>query len=658
MKIQTMLVAAALFGAASAYPSQYTFAADTAVVATEAKEPMALITPTDPAAAKLVKPTKDGQASVASRTHGTTEANIEVTIKPGDAGYPGVVIDAPGGKWDLGAYGRIEVTLLNTSEKPITVTLRVDDDGPWQSNPWNGENLSIKPGETKTGLVRFGYSFGKPGHKLKTDSVTKVQLYTGKTTEEKTFRIIKLVATGTPGEAPPVNPASIRVVPKDGILLGNGVSLDGAKQLSASNGAQATVDGSTLKATFPAGKADSTVTIKPSEGMWDLSRSLQTTVTVRNTGSATVTPRVKLISKTDPGKSTEWIAGEPITAGATGQVVVPYIQQGKTFDFAVKKSDQQFASDAASSVVLSTTGDVAAVRSLVVEQIKADVPPAPDMPEWLGKRPPTTEGEWKLTFEDNFEGNSVDLTKWNIYTSNYWDKRTHFSKDNTIVEDGYAKLRYEKKRGFENDDPSLKETDYACGFLDSYGKFVQRYGYFECRMKLPQAPGLWPAFWTMPDRGEAVGPQWKRAMTEQGGMELDILEHLTKWGPYRYNIAHHWDGYGKNHKANGTSNAYFQPDKEGFVTAGVLWLPGEATYYANGQVIGTWKDERIGSIQSYPIVYMVSGGWDNNALDDKQLPADLIIDYVRIWQRGDLASEVDGFQPASKLAQPGKQNVQ
>lgn len=656
MKIQTLLVTAALFGAASAWTTtQSTFAADApaAGATAAAKEPLVLVDPSEPASAALFKPSADGQASAASRTHGTTAANVEVTIKPGEAGYPGVALDAPGGKWDLSAYGRVEATLMNTSEKPITITLRVDDDGPWQSNPWNGENVSLKPGETKVGLVRFGYTWGKPGYKLKADSVTKVLFFTGKAKEERTFRIIKLVAAGVPGEAPPVDPNSIRIVPKDGIILGNGVTIDADKQLAANN-AQTSVEGSTVKATFAAGKADATVTLKPAQGMWDLTRTLRTTVTFRNAGSAAVTPRVKLIAKNDPSKSTEWIAGEPIAAGATGQVVVPYIQQGKTFDFAVKKSDQQFTSDAGSSIVISTAGNAAAARSLVVEQIKADVPPAPEMPEWLGKRPPTTEGDWKLTFEDNFEGDKVDLTKWNIYTSNFWDKRTHFSKDNVIVEGGFAKLRYEKKRGFENDDPTKKETDYVCGFLDAYGKWVQRYGYFEARVKLPQAPGLWPAFWTMPDRGEAVGPQWKRASTEKGGMELDILEHLTRWGPYRYNIAHHWDGYGKEHKANGTSQAYFQPDKDGFVTAGVLWLPGQATYYANGQAVGTWKDERVGNVQSYPILYMVSGGWDNNALDDKQLPADFVVDYIRCWQRADLASDVDGVQPASARAEPGQ----
>jgi hypothetical protein len=31
-----------------------------------------------------------------------------------------------------------------------------------------------------------------------------------------------------------------------------------------------------------------------------------------------------------------------------------------------------------------------------------------------------------------------------------------------------------------------------------------------------------------------------------------------------------------------------------------------------------------------------AGGWDNDWLDDAKLPDDLVIDYVRVWQRADL----------------------
>ena len=116
------------------------------------------------------------------------------------------------------------------------------------------------------------------------------------------------------------------------------------------------------------------------------------------------------------------------------------------------------------------------------------------------------------------------------------------------------------------------------------------------------------------------------------------MEHLTIWGPHRYNIAMHWDDYGPDHKSIGTGKIYFQPDKDGFVTAGLLWTPGSAVYYCNGKEVARWEDPRISNVPAYMIVYMPTGGWDNNTLDGAGLPDDLVIDYVRCWQRKDLAS--------------------
>ena len=280
---------------------------------------------------------------------------------------------------------------------------------------------------------------------------------------------------------------------------------------------------------------------------------------------------------------------------------------------------------------------------LLIESITAAAPPAV-VPDWLGKRPPV-EGEWVKTFDENFDGPTIDPTKWNIYGPNYWDRASHWSKDNLILDRGVARFHFEKKRGFHNDNPDPKvkpqnltgqnESDYACGYLDTYGKWVQRYGYFEARVKLPRVPGLWPTFWMMPDRGEAAGPQGKRADTGNGGMELDIMEHLTRWGPYRYNVALHFDGYDKEHKSVGSSVNYVQADKDGFITSGLLWTPGSAVFYCNGQELWRWEGPRVSNVPANFIIEMTTGGWDNNAVDDKQLPADYLVDYVRVWQRKD-----------------------
>ena len=42
---------------------------------------------------------------------------------------------------------------------------------------------------------------------------------------------------------------------------------------------------------------------------------------------------------------------------------------------------------------------------------------------------------------------------------------------------------------------------------------------------------------------------------------------------------------------------------------------------------------------------MLTGGWESEPMDDAQLPSDFVFDYIRAWQRKDLASPEDGPKP-------------
>ncbi|HEY8967040.1 MAG TPA: glycoside hydrolase family 16 protein [Candidatus Methylacidiphilales bacterium] len=577
---------------------------------------------------------------------------VNVTIQPGTDGYPGVTFKPPAGSaaWDLSAYGHVSARLVNTGEKAIGINLRVDNDGDWTKGPWNAEQIWLKPGASGTVTVIFGYGFGKkPGYPLKPEAVSRVLLFVGKGAGVQSFRIEALEAGGPAGEKPPepVEPAAPpkppQIKPPGGAILGGGAAFDAAKQAVAQNGATAEAAPEGVKAAFPPSKPEAKVVLKPEAGTWDLRDAVEVRVKVRNAGPQPATPKVYLGSKSGPTRTVSTAA--PLAPGEEAELVIPFAQ-AKPWLGTPNSGDRStwsgqpgtgttFGSDTVSSIVIAGAPSPSA-QAFLVTSVKAGVPPPPALPEWLGQRPPA-EGEWVKTFDDEFDGTALDESKWDPVGPNYWDKKSHWSRANTIVKDGFVTLRYEKKTGFQNDDPKEKQTDYASGFLHTYGKWVQLYGYFESRMKLPRAPGLWPAIWLMPDRGVGAGPQWKRQDTANGGMEFDFLEHLTRWGPYRYNIAMHWDGYAKDHKQTGSAGIYFQPDKDGFVTAGLLWLPGLAVYYCNGEEVLRWEDPRISSIPADIMFTLPTGGWDNNALDDAQLPADYVIDYVRVWQRKDLA---------------------
>lgn len=592
---------------------------------------------------KQVFPNGDKQPDVSFTT---SQGGVEVSVQEaGKSSFPGVRIQ-PESPWDVSKHGVIEATVANTSAKPIRVSLRVDD----ATGETGAASVAIPPGESRPVAVYLDYAAKA---KLKSSAIKSVLVFGSKAPNAQNFRIEKLVATGEPGEKPPIDPKTTAVKPAKGVLLGEGSSLDTVKQLTPIGSGKGVVDGKNLALTFT-GSQNEGVTFKPAIGLWNLNEYFQLRVRVKNTGSTAVTPSMRVESKEGPTAVIP--AAGPIAPGAETDIVVPFAaatpwEGSDDPDVGVleKKKDFKGKPGTGTNFVSHRVTGVTVLGdkipgTLSVTSIAAENPTALDLPEWLGQRPPV-DGEWAKTFEDNFDGDSIDLTKWNIYGPNFWDKRTHFSKDNTIVKDGTLTLRVERKTGRHNDSPDGKETDYATGFADTYGKWVQRYGYFEARVKLPTAPCLWPAFWLMPDRGLGNGDQGRRQSTRFGGMEFDIIEQLSIWGSQRFNFAMHWDGYGAGHKATGSGSVYVPADKDGFIVVGLLWTPGSAVLYGNGKEIAHWNNPRISDAPSNILLDNVTGGWETESLDDSQLPGDFVIDYIRVWQRNDLASPADGPKP-------------
>lgn len=585
----------------------------------------------DLSAAEALHSVTAGQPDQVTVSRIDGEPGVVVTCRPGANAYPGVVVKPQEPVWDLSAFGHVEARITNRGKAASGVSLRVDNAGDWTTSPWNSETVWLRPGETGTVRVRFGYSWGNPGFALDPSRIPQMLVFVGGTDQEQMFRLEGLVAGGAPGEKPPVNPWDVRTRPEGGVLLGEGTQVVAAGKARAElldeQGTQA------LRVTLPAGDGEAAALLKPAVGMWDLRDWLEVSLHARNDGAGPAVVRARLESRGQPGP---WVSTDELAPGAEADLVLPsaggVVELGEPGTATVGGSSVE--GDAVSGVALSATGD--GERVVVLGTVRATVPPAPELPAWLGSRPPVP-GEWQQTLAEEFDGAVLNDAVWSIRHPNYWDKRSHFSQDNVILGDGVLRLRFEKKRGHADDDPAKPETDWATGFITSTTKWRQRYGYFECRIKLPKAPGLWPAFWMMPDRGPDAGPG--RESTSNGGMEFDILEYLTRYGPYRYNIACHWDDYGKDHKSTGTDRIYVQPDSEGFITAGLLWGPGQATFYANGQPVCRFDSARVASVPEYILFTAVSGGWGGNELTGEGLPDDLVLDYVRAWQREDWAGD-------------------
>ena len=630
-------------------------------------QPRELLDPASAAAPKQISPNGDTGDKLTATFEGGA---LVAAFAPGNSPYPGFVLKPADGKpWDLSLYGHVEMKVTNLGAQRELVNLRVDNAStPENRNPWNAEMVRIDPGASAVLRVYFGYSYYfQKGYPLDPSAVVRLIFFLGKLDHEAKFRIEDVKAAGWSGEKPGENPDLARLKPAGGwVFGGDGPTADKAAQGDAK--ARPTAGGVVVDLA-PKG----TALVKPLRGFWDFSEHMQVRLRVRNTGAAAVSPSFSLTSidgATEPVRAT-------IPAGGEADVVLPFaarvawtaptdpVQEnpvkGGAWD-RIPGTGTAYRSQKTRG--LAVTADAAAATALVIASFRAENPPA-KRPPWLGQRPPVP-GKWKQTLKQEFDGAGLDPTLFSVYWFHWWDKRQHNSKDNVFLRDGKLVLRTERKKGFKNDDPKGgefpgeprdrgSETDYATGWVDTFGKWTQRYGYFEFRCKLPTAPCLWPGIWTMPDRGLARNPKglpvldWQqfknRTDTFSGGMEIDIVEAQSSWGPHRFNTALHFDGYGKETKKIGTSALYVPTDPDGFITVGMLWLPGSLSFYGNGELFWKWESPRVADEPMYLQFQNQLGGWDNDALDDSQLPADFEIDYIRVWQREDLASDDDGPKP-------------
>ncbi len=281
---------------------------------------------------------------------------------------------------------------------------------------------------------------------------------------------------------------------------------------------------------------------------------------------------------------------------------------------------------------LHAAGSAADVVKPLSTAADKDVPVIPA--DWVGKKPPV-DGDWVQTLDENFDGSQLDAKFWMPRSPEdepHQGETQRYALENVTVGDGVMKIKCEKRTGYQYDLTSTKPRDYSTGIVTSFGKWTQCYGYFEARMKLPTARGLWPAFWMMPDRGEGAGVWWARQDTAAGGMEIDILEHLAEWGAGRYNIATHWDGYGKDHKTWGSDQTFYGPTPDGWHVWGMLWEPGKITWYCDGIKKAEFANDRVGSVPGYLIFCVQMGSWATKDVDLAKLPDSFQVDYVHAWQ--------------------------
>ena len=152
--------------------------------------------------------------------------------------------------------------------------------------------------------------------------------------------------------------------------------------------------------------------------------------------------------------------------------------------------------------------------------------------------------DYKLTFKEDFESDTVDTSKWNI-----------IDEDTVLTSAGQnGKRAYRFKRDLSNlriaDSKliiSATETNeaYYGGMLQSQNKMCFQYGYMEISCMMPYGDTFWTALWTRP-----------AFATEYYWCEFDVYENFGRNNWTRGNVFPHLTQKGKDAGYQATGDGF------------------------------------------------------------------------------------------------------
>ncbi|WP_439185365.1 glycoside hydrolase family 16 protein [Carboxylicivirga taeanensis] len=228
--------------------------------------------------------------------------------------------------------------------------------------------------------------------------------------------------------------------------------------------------------------------------------------------------------------------------------------------------------------------------------------------------------DFQLVWQDDFNGSSLDTTKWSRIGEGTVDWNNTMTKDDQVydISGGYLYLK-----GIVNPDTQADPRPYLTGGVWTQGKFDFTYGKVEVRAKMESAQGCWPAIWLLASTNEYGG--WP----DNG--EIDLMEHLNFDG-YIYSTIH------SNTKSSPSSKTASVNTSE-FNTYGVEWYPERIVFTINGTPTFTYYKEPGADWHQWPfdrdfhiiLSQQLGGNWVGN-VNASHLPVDYVIDFVKYYE--------------------------
>ncbi len=250
---------------------------------------------------------------------------------------------------------------------------------------------------------------------------------------------------------------------------------------------------------------------------------------------------------------------------------------------------------------------------------------------------PPSRANRTLVWSDEFNApndSPIDSSKWVLEAGgNGWGNQeleyytarpqNAFQQDGNLV----IKVLEEKYTG-----PDGVTRNYTSARLKTQGKFSQKYGRFEARIKIPYGQGIWPAFWMLGEDIEKKG--WPKCG------EIDIMENIGK-EPSTVHGTIHGPGYSGGKGIGGPfelpAGQRFADD---FHVFAVEWEPKAIRFYVDDHLYTTRTPADLPHgakwVYKHPFFILlnvaVGGGWPGNPDSSTLFPQTMLVDYVRVYR--------------------------
>lgn len=174
---------------------------------------------------------------------------------------------------------------------------------------------------------------------------------------------------------------------------------------------------------------------------------------------------------------------------------------------------------------------------------------------------------------------------------------------------------------------------YTSARIRSKGKRDFLYGRMEARMKVPAGQGLWPAFWMLPTS--------TRYGAWAASGEIDIFETVNL-ATNAHGTIHHGGAWPSNASSGGNTAT---AAAAGFHIYAVEWEPDSIRWYVDGvqyysrssqdwySEAALWN-ERAPFDEPFHLLFnlAVGGNWPGSPTGSTPFPAELLVDYVRVYK--------------------------